>query len=331
MNPDLAIGEVKDFYRAGIIGVKMSVHDVTSNGAINWKDSPAWAGKIVRRPPIMKVRVYIWQCRDLPAADENGSSDPFIKIADSEKDHETETIWDNLNPLFYQGLELLYEANSEKELPPIVVEVFDKDENLVGKDDEDFISRAVLNLSKIEHATNDTIPRPVWHNLYFKTGGAVSGQALLSFAVVADDYTFKKSLPNLHMENEVKMKEFGVSMNILGLRGLQSPGVLPVKKAYLSFNLKSMVPPALGTNLHNIKTEPKMAGSDPTLNTLIEFNAPLPIEELFCPRLSCVVFDNIAFGLSQPQIGTFVIPIGDLMHSLAKERVEESEALDHVV
>jgi len=101
MNPDLAIGEVKEPYRAGIIGVKMSIHDVTSNGAINWKDHPSWAGKIVRRPPIMKVRVYIWQCRDLPAADENGSSDPFIKIADSEKDHETEVIWDNLNPLFY--------------------------------------------------------------------------------------------------------------------------------------------------------------------------------------------------------------------------------------
>jgi len=59
-----------------------------------------------------------------------------------------------------------------------------------------------------------------------------------------------------------------------------------------------MVPPALGTNLSNIRTEPKMAGSDPTLNTLIEFNAPLPVEELYCPRLSCAVYDNIAMGLN---------------------------------
>ena len=57
---------------------------------------------------------------------------------------------------------------------------------------------------------------------------------------------------------------------------MQSAGVIPVKKAFIVFNLKSMVPPALGTNLDNIKTDPKMAGSDPTLNTLIEFNAPLP-------------------------------------------------------
>lgn len=92
-----------------------------------------------------------------------------------------------------------------------------------------------------------------------------------------------------------------------------------------------MVPPALGANLSNIRTEPKMAGSDPTLNTLIEFSAPLPVEELFCPRMSCSVFDNIAMGFNQPLIGTFVIPIGDLMHALAKERIDETEALEDVV
>ena len=48
-----------------------------------------------------------------------------------------------------------------------------------------------------------------------------------------------------------------------------------------------MVPPDLGGNLENIKTEPKMAGTDPTLNTLIDFNAPLPEDDLFCPKMSC--------------------------------------------
>lgn len=74
-----------------------------------------------------------------------------------------------------------------------------------------------------------------------------------------------------------------------------------------------------------------MPGTDPTLNTLIEFKAPLPTDQLFCPRMSCSVFDNIAMGLSQPQIGCFVIPIGDLMWDLARERKEESEALAYVV
>jgi hypothetical protein len=74
-----------------------------------------------------------------------------------------------------------------------------------------------------------------------------------------------------------------------------------------------------------------MVGSDPTLNTLIEFKCPLPIETLYCPRLSCSVFDNIAMGLSQPLIGCFVIKVGDLMHALKQEREEETAALVKVV
>jgi hypothetical protein len=236
-------------------------------------------------------------------------------------------IWDNVNPLFYQGIDAIYEANSVEELPPIIIDVFDKDESIIGSDSEDFLARALIYVQNLNYSDGDTIPKPQWFKLYFKKGGPASGEVLLSFAVVADDYNFKRSLEKLHMENEVQMKEFGVSMNILGLRGLQSPGILPVKKAFLQFNLKSLVPPALGTNLENIRTEPRMAGTDPTLNTLIEFKCPLPVDVLFCPRMACSVFDNIAMGLSQPLIGTFTIPVGDLMHDLIRERKEESEAL----
>jgi hypothetical protein len=144
-----------------------------------------------------------------------------------------------------------------EELPPLVIDLFDKDATLVGKDDEDFLSRAVLYIKDIEYAEDNTILKPKWYPLYWKKGGALSGEVLLSFAIVADDFPFKKTLKKLHLEREVEMKEFKVSMNILGLRGLQSAGVLPVKKAFIQFNLRSMVPPALGTNLENLKTEPK--------------------------------------------------------------------------
>jgi hypothetical protein len=127
------------------------------------------------------------------------------------------------------------------------------------------------------------------------------------------------------------MKEYQVNMNILGLRGLMSPGLLPVKKAFLNFNLKSMVPPQIGDSLENIKTEPKMAGSDPTLNTLIVFNLPLPVKELFTPRMSVTVYDSIAMGAKQPIIGNFVIDVGQLMRDLEQERIEEKEELDHVL
>lgn len=61
----------------------------------------------------------------------------------------------------------------------------------------------------------------------------MSGEVLLSFAIVADDYPFKRTLERLRLEREVEMKEFNIQMQILGLRGLQSAGVLPVKKAFI--------------------------------------------------------------------------------------------------
>lgn len=92
-----------------------------------------------------------------------------------------------------------------------------------------------------------------------------------------------------------------------------------------------MVPPQIGDSLENIKTEPKMAGSDPTLNTLIVFNLPLPQEELFTPRMSVTVYDSIAMGIKQPIIGNFVIDVGQLMRDLEKERQEEKDDLEHVL
>ena len=53
-------------------------------------------------------------------------------------------IWDNVNPLFYEVLEPVFEARIPEEIPPIVVDVFDKDENIVTKDSEDFLARAII-------------------------------------------------------------------------------------------------------------------------------------------------------------------------------------------
>lgn len=60
LEPDLAIGEVKEHYKAGIVGIKLSIHDVSANGPIDWTDYPTWAKKIPKRPPNIKVRVFCW-------------------------------------------------------------------------------------------------------------------------------------------------------------------------------------------------------------------------------------------------------------------------------
>jgi len=64
---------------------------------------------------------------------------------------------------------------------------------------------------------------------------------------------------------------------------------------------------------------------------MMTFKVPLPIDPLFCPRLSCQVFDNVFGGLSQPMIGNFTIPVGDLIKGLREERQREIAAIEKIV
>jgi hypothetical protein len=60
MQPDLAVGEVKQQYKAGIIGLRFSIVDVTAEGEVDWNNYPHWAKKIPKRPPNHKIRIFCW-------------------------------------------------------------------------------------------------------------------------------------------------------------------------------------------------------------------------------------------------------------------------------
>jgi len=315
LNPDPAVGAVKESHKAGFISVKMSVHDGTVT-PIEWKKQPAWSKKLSKRSDILKVRAYVFQCRDLPAADEDGQSDPYIKIWDIQhKQVKTKTIYDNITPLFYECVEMQYEANNSEELPPFLLDIYDEDDGVGSSDD--FLGRATIKAEDAAVSTDNTIPDPKWHPVKVNNGAPTCGEVLVAFTIVESDFNFNVPKPELvNLEEKVNLQEFEVCMNILGLRGLESPGILPVTKAFVTFNLKGLVPPSIGTTLDNIRTAPKAPGPNPTLNTHISFKVPLPTDPLYCPRLACSVFDCIYKGFSQPLIGTFTIPICDIMLEL---------------
>lgn len=73
------------------------------------------------------------------------------------------------------------------------------------------------------------------------------------------------------MKEEVDFDDFNIEITILGLRSLQSVGILPVKKAYITFMLKSLVPPDNARAIDNISTQSGPTGANPTINTTIKF------------------------------------------------------------
>lgn len=202
-----------------------------------------------------KIRCFLFQCRDIPAADEDGSSDPFIRIVSTEeKPVETKVIDDNLNPIFMVTKDISYDFTAREEAPPIILEVYDSDAGLIS-DSADFLGRAVINIADA-HTTEDPeiIPRPKWHDIKFgvEESAPACGQILVSFAVVPDDVVFKTDQEFVDLHEQVPVKEYKVSINVLGLRELLPDGLLPIQKPYLKFMIKSLLDAEAAGTMQNI-------------------------------------------------------------------------------
>jgi hypothetical protein len=47
----------------------------------------------------------------------------------------------------------------------------------------------------------------------------------------------------MKLADYIPMKEYTIEINVLGLRQLESFGLMPIKKPFIKFNIKSLLPP----------------------------------------------------------------------------------------
>ena len=151
--------------------------------------------------------------------------------------------------------------------PPIILNVFDTDDASIlslGTDSDDYIGRAIIFMDEIkELAEDDHIPKPEWYPVKYsmvspwdeKSGAKI----LVSFAkldyheefalqpheVVLTEKLYADDIKSIKIDMpDLKIDQFNIDINVLGLRNLVSTGLLPVKKAYAKFSVKSILPPA---------------------------------------------------------------------------------------
>lgn len=60
MTPDLSIGKVKEHHKAGLISVKLTIHDKTANGSIEFSKYNAWKKPPPKRLNIYKIRAFVF-------------------------------------------------------------------------------------------------------------------------------------------------------------------------------------------------------------------------------------------------------------------------------
>ena len=144
---DRSVGDVSKAYRAGMLSFKLTIHDL-STGPLDVKSLPEWNSRLPDRPASFKARCYIFQCKELPAADSNGTSDPYIEVWSPHGEAEerrTKVVEDNINPIFYGCVEVMFYALDLKTAPPMVLEIYDHDDSAF--DANDYIGRSCIDVS----------------------------------------------------------------------------------------------------------------------------------------------------------------------------------------
>lgn len=207
---DIAVGKVDNAHEAGLVQVKIAVSSLKKNPQVNWSQYPSWTLPPPKRFSTYTLRCFIFQCKDLPNADDDSQTDAYIEVWNPENNKaKTEVINDTLNPIFYQAIDVTIEFDTILTAPPIIFKLWDRDESLIealdtddylgctnikltdaslmilGRDDkQQFKGYKNVVFSQDPNELNK-IPKPMWHDVRFgyKESLPATGQVLCSFVL----------------------------------------------------------------------------------------------------------------------------------------------------
>lgn len=319
---DQAVGKIDNEWESGYVQLRIYCGKYTGkedDKIGKWHLPPS----IVPAKKLKKYKLLfnLYQCRELPAADSDGHSDPYLEVYCNGTTVKSGIIYNTLNPSWYSVLELDVELSSIYDSPPVIVRVMDKDD--ITSDDLIGIYTYFVRDADVDSSKPAT---PAWKQLGL--GKCFGGSLLASMNLYTDPVNYPKYsiIPECF--------EATVEINCLGLRDLTpAVGWLPVNKAFIKFDVNSLQIPSEKLLIQNIQTQPGESGPNPTINTIIRFNFSMPVDKTFSPVLSCIVYDNLFKGLSQPQIGAFSIDlrkIYDRKHENIAKAVSKRYKLEDV-
>ena len=281
-------------------------------------------GSFVKLKDLYTVVCVVYMCRYLVSQDGSGNNDPYVRITcvDAKREtsikHETiNGIWNEM--LIFDGVQL--DLKKKSTWPILLAEVLDYDK---GKDD--LLGSSYIWLSDSPYKINDiSVMKPKWHQLYLPKSNSPQGEILLSFYIFDQTPEHKFMYRNINPIPETKPYTFEI--NILGLRDIKPLAMLPIKKAFIKFDMNSLnVSGEKENNLPSKTTQPKDKGSNPTINTSLKFDINLPINDVFMPQLQCQVFDYIFSGMINPSLGLFLIDLKRLINQTKKQLEEDKKS-----
>lgn len=113
----------------------------------------------------------------------------------------------------------------------------------------------------------DQLPeRPEWFDIKYGQDDLTSGRILASF-------NFYEEPPLVILRQlSQPLQKYHVNIKVLGVRGLVSLGIIPVKRPFIRFDINSLRMPSERSSVKekgHLQTEPKESGPDANISTTI--------------------------------------------------------------
>ena len=341
--PDPCVGKVSKISKSGIIKVKIGFYNskqIKNEGGseqfckTNFKEGDSLLEeeeedmeKLVHIGKSKEVHYQtctvvanVYMSRYIISKDSNGQNDPFVSIQCLDQIEQTSIKFNTVNGIWNEQLifkEIKLDLNNKSTWPIMLVQINDYDK--LSKDD--LIAYSYIWLSETYFAINSTEQvRPKWKQMYLPKSNRPQGQLLISFYIF--DEAHKADITKVKCEPETIPYSFEI--NILGLRDLKPLSLLPVKKAFIKFDMNSLnVTGKDEDSLQAIRTLPKDSGCNPTINTVVKFDIKLPKDEIFMPEMQCEVYDHLLSGMVNPLLGVFMLNVEALVKETHRQIEED--------
>lgn len=308
LTPDPSIGQVENAWEGGYVLLRLFVDTLDNKDY----DKKFWEAKLESSlgKSTKKLVCSLYQCKNLPPADPTGLADPYVKVLCGASEYSTDKNAKEgiLNPIWYESFSMNVTIGSIDTAPPIIIQVWDYD---IGSSD-DIMGICTIDMSTVP-INPEVSPRPEWHKLSLGSEETEEGEILISFMIV------DSKVPGFFMP---ELTEVSIDIYALGFRDLKPAlGWLPVNKAFLKIDVGAIQMPGEQSIVTMLSTQPNSPGPNPNIGAVLSFKTKIPIDPLYCPNITCTVYDFLMSGKSQPILGTFQL---NLHRVYSKKVIQQS-------
>ncbi|KAL5022080.1 hypothetical protein ScPMuIL_001235 [Solemya velum] len=252
-----------------------------------------------------QMRAYIYQARDLLAADESGLSDPFARVSFLTQSRVTEKVRKSLCPtwdqtLIFEEMDIYGEPkNIESQPPDIYIELYDHD--TFGA--PEFLGRTKAQPMVKLDPTDARTPILQWYDI--ERHGEKGGEMLAAFEIFMMNGADLPFLPPKKGElflvpNGIRpvMQRTGIEVLCWGVRNMKKFQLASVTSPCIEFECGGHI--VQSQVIKSTKMNPNF--EEPRLF----FDVMLPKEELYMPPVNIRVRDHRQFG-RKPTVGIHIL------------------------